>query len=322
MLYTFFIDGFKITSTAIEFNMNAASVLHSGWKPNMISNKKHLNAKLDTETWQFISLDHFNKNEIDEISNWTQVSIQKLLKIGTEFESYERQIYHFLYEIIAMFYAFKSIPNDMKTKLQDINLATELYHNRILAEIISGYGKKGAFINLHPQRGTRIPDVEIGNILFDIKTILLTGKDRKELMREVAKRLRKDIENKNHKQQIGNTGSFVIGVWSGIINSIIYTAYSNRVISEFDDSVVYYKTLPPINEKKAILILPGSNAFQDNYLVFDRDRICDTFDYLAYDGYQKIHEEESMKYLVLHNIRQGCAFGVTSDNPALIFKFR
>ena len=73
MLYTFFIDGFKITSTAIEFNMNAASVLHSGWKPNMISNKKHLNAKLDTETWQFISLDHFNKNEIDEISNWTQV---------------------------------------------------------------------------------------------------------------------------------------------------------------------------------------------------------------------------------------------------------
>ena len=155
-----------------------------------------------------------------------------------------------------------------------------------------------------------------------LKQYCLPGKDRKELMREVAKRLRKDIESENHKQQIGNTGSFVIGVWSGIINSIIYTAYSNRVISEFDDSVVYYKTLPPINEKKAILILPGSNAFQDNYLVFDRDRICDTFDYLAYDGYQKIHEEESMKYLVLHNIRQGCAFGVTSDNPVLIFKFR
>ena len=74
--------------------------------------------------------------------------IQKLLKIGTEFESYERQIYHFLYEIIAMFYAFKSIPNDMKTKLQDINLATELYHNRILAEIISGYGKKRSFYKL------------------------------------------------------------------------------------------------------------------------------------------------------------------------------
>ena len=303
--------------------MKYTSILHPDWKADMMPDKICLNAKLDTETWQFVLLeDHFNKKEIHEISNWTQSNIQKLLKIGTEFESYERQIYHFLYEILALFYALKSIPNAMKEKLKDIKIATDLYHNRILAEIISRYSKKGAYVNLHPHRGTRIPDIEISNILIDVKTILLTGKDRKELMCKFAERLRTDIERENQKQQIGETGSFVIGVWSGIINSIIHTAYHNRVISGYDDSVRFYETLPPINAKKAILVIPGLNAFQDNYLVFDRQRICDTMDYLADNGYQKILEGESMKYLVLNNIRQGCEFGVTSDNPVLFFKFR
>jgi len=29
-----------------------------------------------------------------------------------------------------------------------------------------------------------------------------------------------------------------------------------------------------------------------------------------------------MKYLALNNIRKGCEFGVTGENPMLIFKFR
>ena len=323
LLHIFSIDGFQIKSKALEFKMKYTSVLYPDWRPDMMPNKICLNAKLDTETWQFVSLeDYFNKKEIQEISNWTQDNIQKLLKIGTEFELYERQIYHFLYEILALFYALKSIPSAMKEKLKNIKIATDLYHNRILAEIISGYAKKGAWVDLHPQRGTRIPDIEIGNILIDVKTILLTGKDRKELMRKFTERLRTDIERENQKQQIGKDGSFVIGVWSGIINSIIHTAYYNRIISGYDNSVRFYETLPPINTKKAILVIPGLNAFQDNYLVFDRERICDTIDYLADSGYQKILEGESMKYLVLNNIRHGCEFGVTSDNPALFFKFR
>ena len=38
--------------------------------------------------------------------------------------------------------------------------------------------------------------------------------------------------------------------------------------------------------------------------------------------YEKIQEGKSMKYLVLNNIRKGCEFGVTGEDPMLIFKFR
>jgi hypothetical protein len=57
-------------------------------------------------------------------------------------------------------------------------------------------------------------------------------------------------------------------------------------------------------------------------MVFDRDLVCNTIDYLAEKGYEKIQEGESMKYLVLNNIRKGCEFGVTGGNPQLVFKFR
>ena len=57
-------------------------------------------------------------------------------------------------------------------------------------------------------------------------------------------------------------------------------------------------------------------------MVFDRNLVCDTIDHLAEKGYEKIQEGESMKYLVLNNIRKGCEFGVTGGNPQLVFKFR
>ena len=68
--------------------------------------------------------------------------------------------------------------------------------------------------------------------------------------------------------------------------------------------------------------MPTLYAFKNNYLVFDRDRICDIMDYLAGNGYQRIQEENAMKYLTRTNIRRNCIFGITSDNSECSFKFR
>ena len=321
-LETYYIDGFEVKEHTISFKTRSRSFAAPNWKLDGIC----LNVKLDTETWQFVALEnHFNTAEISKLSNWITIENQKLLKIGTEFEQYERQIYHFLYEILSMFHAFKEISEEhQKEILDDTKTATSLYHNRILAEVLSGYSKKGAFVESYPPNDNRKPDLKIGNILVEIKTLLITGKDRKALMGEFARKLREEIiERENEKQQVGPCGSFFIGIWSGIVNSIMHTAFHDGIITGFPKSTVqFYQTLPPLNEKKVILVIPTLDSFQNNYLVFDREKICDVVDYLAGEGYEKIQEGKSMKYLVLNNIRKGCEFGVTGENPMLIFKFR
>lgn len=320
-LETFYIDGFRILSKNIAFNTRARSFAVPGWELDGLC----LNVKLDTETWQFVALEtHFNSDEISRISDWIKNENLKLLSIGTEFEQYERQIYHFLYEILAMFHAFKLISTDKQTEiLDDIKISTDLYHSRILAEILSGYSQKGATVESYATNNTRKPDLLIGTVLVEIKTILITGNDRKVLMCKFAKKLRQEIiERENEKQQVGENGSFVIGVWSGIVNSILHTAYHDGIISNYDANVRYYETLPPLNGKKVVFVISTLNSFENHYMVFDRDLVCDTIDYLAEEGYEKIQEGESMKYLVLNNIRKGCEFGVTGGNPQLVFKFR
>ena len=65
-------------------------------------------------------------------------------------------------------------------------------------------------------------------------------------MCEFARKLSDEIVNRESiKQQLGDDGSFIIGAWSGIVSSILYTAYKNKIISEYDDSVRLYDTLPP-----------------------------------------------------------------------------
>lgn len=321
-LDTFYIDGFQASSNNISFRTRARSFAVPGWKLDGVC----LNVKLDTETWQFVALEnHFNTAEISKLSDWITNENQRLLNIGTEFEQYERQIYHFLYEILSMFYAFKDISEEkQKEILDDTQTATSLYHSRILAEVLSGYTKKGAFVESYPLNDNRKPDLKIGSILVEIKTLLITENDRHELMLEFARKLREEIiEREEEKQQVGENGSFFIGVWSGIVNSIMYTAYHDGVIDGYSKSVVqFFDRLPPLNEKKVILVIPTHDSFQNNYLVFDRDKICDVIDYLAGEGYDKIQEGKSMKYLVLNNIRKGCEFGVTGEKPMLVFKFR
>jgi len=320
-LETFYIDGFQVKENQLNFRTRNRSFAFPGWRLDGIC----LNVKLDTESWQFVALEkNFNSDEISKLSDWIKNENLKLLSIGTEFEQHERQIYHFLYEILAMFHAFKAIHTDKQTEiLNDIKIATDLYHSRILAETMSDYFQKGATVESYATNNTRKPDLLIGTVLVEIKTILITGNDRKVLMCKFAKKLRQEIiERENEKQQVGENGSFVIGVWSGIVNSILHTAYHDGVISKYDTNVGYYETLPPLNEKKVTFVIPTLNSFENHYMVFDRNLVCDTIDYLAGEGYDKIQEDESMKYLVLNNIRKGCEFGVTGESPQLVFKFR
>jgi len=149
------------------------------------------------------------------MKKWVIQNNPKLLSIGEEFEKFERQIHHFLYEIIALFKTREITSSDHNNILNDTNQATDLIHNRLLAEIYSGYLQKGAICELYPSTNNESkPDLKISNILIDVKSILITSnkeKERKELMNDFAKKLRKDIINKeNEKQQIVDGTFFII----------------------------------------------------------------------------------------------------------------
>ena len=324
-LETIYIDGFKITSDKLTVNTRNRNFAVPNWKLDGIS----INVKLDNGLWQFIGLENIlNDESIQNMKKWVIQNNPKLLSIGEEFEKFERQIYHFLYEIIALFKTREIISLDHNNILNDTNQATDLIHNRLLAEIYSGYIQKGAICELYPSTNNESkPDLKISNILIDVKSILITSnkeKERKELMNDFAKKLRKDIINKeNEKQQIED-GTFFIIVWSGIISSMLYSVFHSNMVdkhlSKFNISM--YKELPPLNKNKVIITIPTLDSFENYYLIFEREEICDIMDYLASEGYENINEGESMKYLVLNNIRKGCEFGVTGDNPSIVFKFR
>lgn len=339
-LITFYIDGFKVESNQLNFNSRSRSFAVPNWKLDGIC----LNVKLDTETWQFINLENLlNQESIQRLRNWFDREKFRLMNIGTEFEKYERQVYHFMYEIIALLRATESLPNEKRDEIiNDTKTAISLYHNRILAEVYSNYLRKGAFVELFlkSKENNRNADLKISEIKVEIKSILIAVNERKPLMNEsaselinerkslmkvFANKLRNEIiERESEKQQIGDSGTFFIGIWSGIISSILFAVFRHGTNDKFlkKKSFSFFEEIPPLNEKKAIIVLPTLNSFQNSYLVFERDEICDIMDYLASDGYEDIQEGKSMKYLVLTNIRKGCEFGVTGKHPVLIFKFR
>lgn len=339
-LITFYIDGFKVESNQLNFNSRSRSFAVPNWKLDGIC----LNVKLDTETWQFINLENLlNQESIQRLQNWFQSEKIRLMSIGTEFEKYDRQVYHFMYEIISLLRATESLPHEKRDEIiNDTKTARSLYHNRILAEVYSNYLRKGAFVELFlkSKENNRNADLKISEIKVEIKSILITVNERKPLMNEptnelsnerkslmkvFANKLRNEIiERETEKQQIGDSGTFFIGIWSGIISSILFAVFKDGTTDKFlkNKNFSFFEEIPPLNEKKVIIVLPTLNSFQNSYLVFERDEICDIMDYLASDGYENIQEGKSMKYLVLTNIRKGCEFGVTGKDPALIFKFR
>ena len=68
-LETYYLDGFAINEDGLHFNSRNRSFAFPNWKLDGIC----LNVKLETNTWQFISLEnHFSDTEISKISDWVK----------------------------------------------------------------------------------------------------------------------------------------------------------------------------------------------------------------------------------------------------------
>jgi len=280
--------------------------------------------ELDGDTIQFIELDGiFDAAELKVLECWVTKENNSLIKIANEYEQYDRQFYHFMYDVIGITKGIaKWSLQDQESFLNETKTAIGLLHNRVHAEIFSNYKSNGTMIDLFPSKhnSTKKPDLQIDNILVDVKAILLTGRYHDKLLKHFKNRLDKILKKEEENKQIGNQGTFFVTVWSGVVSSIFYTVFDQMKTNPVFAGVEIYEKVPPFEERKVIFVLPSPTAFQNYYLVVDRKRAVRIVDYIMKKGYDKIQKKDSMSYLSLINIRKGCPFGITGNMPMIMFK--
>lgn len=316
---TIFIDGIDISNKSAKFLFKVRD------NSIPVSNETFcLIMELDSNTIQFIELDDIlDAKGLRALDDWVTKENSTLLKIANEYEQYDRQFYHFMYDIIGIARIVgKWNSQDRESLLKETKTAIGLLHNRSHAEIFSQYSSTGIKITLFPKRvGTKKPDLQIDKTFVDVKAVLLTGRYKHKLLKNFEKRLREDIiEREKTKNQIGECGSFFITVWSGVVSSVFYTVFNKFKNDQVFSGVKLYDSIPPFEEKKVVFVLPSPDAFKNYYLVMDRKRVVRITNFIVKKGYNKIQKYDSMSYLALVNVRKGCSFGLTGNQPMIIFK--
>ena len=316
---TYAIDGIKISKTNVGFSMKITDNTVPTLKESFC-----LIMELDKDTIQFIELDKIlDVAGLKILEEWVTKENKTLLKIANEYEQYDRQFYHFMYDIIGIAKSItKWSSQDQEVLLNETKTAIGLLHNRVHSEIFSDYKSNGTMIELFPPNtnNTKKPDLKINNIFVDVKAILLTGRYYDKLLKHFKNRLEKILEKEKENKQIGEQGTFFVTVWSGVVSSIFYTVFNKMKTNPVFAGMKIYDKVPPFEEQKVVFVLPSPNAFQNYYLVVDRKRAVRIADYIAKKGYDKIQKKDSMSYLSLINIREGCSFGVTGSMPMIMFK--
>jgi len=320
------IDGinYNLQTRNVNFSMKVIDD-----KQKLAENGKKIYLKFTDETIQFIELDNIISDlEIRELSLWIQANKNSLITVAKEYEVNNRQFYHFMYDLIALWKSLGGIPKKYHPNLiGTIDGGDKLMHNRILGEIASLYIRKGSTVEIEPSntKGTRKPDLLIGNTLADVKTILTTASNDRESCSDFAHKLSKDIvEKEKEKGQIGKGGVFFISPWSGIINSIFYTYFHKMKVQKKHDfeGAKYFDEIPPLRDNSTIFVLSTKNAFENGYLMFETKWVSKIIEDFVEQGFPTIGKFEPLSYLFYSNFRKGFPLGIQGENPNLMMYVR
>lgn len=280
--------------------------------------------ELEQDTIQFVELDNMlDSASLKILDAWITDENKTLLEIANEYEQFNRQFYHFMYDVIALSKAISSWDEkEQKKLLNETRSALILLHNRIQAEVTSEYRSDGKNVMLFPPKPVdgHKPDMQISNVYTDVKTIIIPGLQKHKLLKNFVKRLKKIIDEEQKENQIGKSGTFFVGIWSGFLSSIFYASFKKFQNNQVFKKVKLYDSIPSIDKEKVIFVLPSPNAFLNYYLVVERSRAVRISNFIYKKAFEKIQKSDVFSYLALINVRKGCPFGLTGKNPMIIFK--
>lgn len=132
--------------------------------------------ELEKDTIQFIELDDIlDAKSLKTLDNWVTSENKILLKIANEYEQFNRQFYHFMYDVISLSKEISELEESEQDKLlHETNTALILLHNRIQAEVSSAYRSNGKNVTLFPEKisDNHKPDLMVSDTYVDIKRLL------------------------------------------------------------------------------------------------------------------------------------------------------
>lgn len=253
------------------------------------------------------------------MQEWIKGNKDLLLKIANEYEQYNRQTYHFMYDLVCLFKNIES-HSELRVLLQEIRSGPELFHNRIQAELYHFYEINNVPVELFPvlEGSLRKPDLNVDGILLDVKTILITsGADKDKFLREFVKKLRRDILDKERKKrQVGQNGSLFVAIWSNLLSSLLYVKFNKA-----GSGAYFTKSIPRVKNDQVLFVIPSFVAFDNYYLVFDRKTVARNMDKLTAVGFRNLIREKDMAHAVITNVREGCTFGQMAKDLRIMFRF-
>lgn len=322
MLRMLLLRDIAVTGRGMQFRIKYHDLLVPG---SSMDDSVSINAKTGQDEWMFMQLgEHFTEPEIGRMRQWVASTANKLLEIGTEYERHHRQTYYFLYEILALWHALGGArPDERAALLDDTDTALKLHHSRILAETLSAYRRSGSCVKLHPEHNNRRPDLSVDGVFVDVKTVLMTGVDKQVLLDDFARKITTGVVlDKRASEQVGGSGTLVVGAWSSTINSILHAALDDGIIRDGGFGYNTYAAIPPLSENKVIFCLPAPEAFHNTYLELDHGDVASMVSYVARFALEKIDPARSKRYFLRSNVRKNCIYGISSDQPEIHFELR
>lgn len=214
-----------------------------------------------------------SENELRRINMILDNLGGKLLDFAESYMKDDRKEVEFLHDIVALSKDISKL-SSQANHLISIGAASDLMHNRIVAQLLAIYKDMGCSVNERPTadvNGGPVHDFNIEGLKCDVKTIQsigdleyvatgglrLTSKSNSSLSSRIYDDVHKAIG------QVGDKGMIFIAPWSYRINGLLR--------SYFSDKLLLYP--PPPTPGLTVLILTSEKAFEDYYIAFQTERV-------------------------------------------------
>ena len=243
-----------------------------------------------------VNLSDSSLSILDEIVTEQQ---NKLIKCVKDYGQSGRDPYFFLYDLVSLCVYIDNLPERFNKLKKIAPTDDELLHNRIHAELGSGYQKQNKSLGFEKENTKkRIPDLHVDSLDVEIKTItkpVLTDEDRISFS--------KSFRNSQDAalSQVDDGGMIVIGMWSQRMNNELKAYFSN----------LCFTSLPQVGSNKTILVLEGDKVFEDYFVVLPSNQSQNIIYEFAKSGYKRIDPMSYMNRMSHEGFPHG---RITSDS--------
>lgn len=200
------------------------------------------------------------------------------------YKEHHRDFDFFIYDLASHAYFLDKLPKKFQ-KLRTFDGSYEnLLHDRVISQLAVQYQKQGCSIDYEVLNSKgKNPDLHVNSSDLEVKTIVSEGINHPDHFVRFSKSVRNRFQEACAQIYL-EKDMIVIAPWSQIMLNTLKAYYRG----------MFSKTLPQFKEGKTILLLEGDDPFEDYYLEFPSNEICNSIREFSESGYKRV---SAMSYL-------------------------